>query len=322
MNLKAKIIGAAMGALGLCGLSSSAFAFPVTPSSEFPGLDLATPLPEGVYFLDVASLGGFENNPAGASAFNYNVPYIIWSTPWSFSGIHLTLLGTVPEAEVGAYHLGASSYVYGLYTPFVGGALGYNFGNGFAVSYIAGAYLPMTGTAGFDPAFDITSFHQVLAVAYHNAGWNFTGNVQYDVVSNTYGAASAGLCLPGQFSCQYLLGDYFVYNFGITRTLGKWEVGLVGYGSFDTTNTAVNSSLRATNPAACALHNNQVGCGKQSQFALGGLVGYSFGPVMIQLVVGSDVYIDHYDSYDTRGVLRVIVPLWSPPAPQIVAAKY
>ncbi len=109
MNTKSKVIGAAVGALSLCGLSTAAFAFPQTPPSERAGLDLATPLPEGVYFVDIASIGGFglAGGPAypgmTASAFNYNVPVIAWSTPWSFNGIHLTLLGALPEAEVGTY---------------------------------------------------------------------------------------------------------------------------------------------------------------------------------------------------------------------------
>ena len=60
MNTKSKVIGAAVGALSLCGLSTAAFAFPQTPPSERAGLDLATPLPEGVYFVDIASIGGYQ----------------------------------------------------------------------------------------------------------------------------------------------------------------------------------------------------------------------------------------------------------------------
>ena len=319
MNMKSKVIGAAVGALSLCGLSTAAFAFPQTPPSERAGLDLATPLPEGVYFVDIASIGGFglAGGPAypgmSASAFNYNVPVIAWSTPWSFNGVHLTLLGALPAAEVGTYStINGSSYQYGLYTPFLAAQLGYNFGNGFAISYTAGVYLPMTGTAGFDPLFDATTFHQMLALAYHANGWNLTGNFLYNIASNTSGTGGVGgLCQAAYGAaylgnCQGLLGDDFIYSLAITKTIGKWEVGMVGYGFVDTTSTAINTLYG----------------GKQSEFALGGLVGYNFGPVITQLIVGSDVATSNLTQRDTRGTLHLIVPLWNPETPKVVTAKY
>ncbi|MGO8740052.1 transporter [Rhodoblastus sp.] len=328
MNTKSKVIGAAVGALSLCGLSTAAFAFPQTPPSERVGLDLATPLPEGVYFVDIASIGGYQlagRNANGTSfsegsAFNYNVPVVAWSTPWSFSGIHLTLLAALPEAEVGTYTSryvpSSSSYSYGLYTPFLAAQFGYNFGNGFGLSYTAGVYLPMSGTAGFDPLFETTTFHQMLALAYHANGWNLTGNFLYNMASNTSGTGPVfgggdGLCRAafgaGYYgTCQGLLGDDFIYSLAVTKTLGKWEVGIVGYGFTDTSTTAINTIYG----------------GKQSSFALGGLVGYNFGPVITQLIIGSDVATSNMTTKDTRGTLHVIIPLWNPETPKVVTAKY
>ena len=321
MNTKSKVIGAAVGALSLCGLSTAAFAFPQTPPSERVGLDLATPLPEGVYFVDIASVGGYQLAGLGphgtsfseGSGFNYNVPVIAWSTPWTFNGIHVTLLAALPAAEVGTYStIHGQSYSYGLYTPFLAATFGYNFGNGFAVSYTAGVYLPMTGTAGFDPLFDVTTFHQMLALAYHANGWNLTGNFLYNIASNTSGTGGVGgLCQSafgaGYFgNCQGLLGDDFIYSLAVTKTIGKWEVGITGWGFVDTSTTAINTIYG----------------GKQSEFALGGLVGYNFGPVITQLIVGSDVAVSNMPTRDTRGVLHVIVPLWNPETPKVVAAKY
>jgi hypothetical protein len=42
---------------------------------------------------------------------------------------------------------------------------------------------------------------------------------------------------------------------------------------------------------------------KQSQFAMGGLVGYDFGPVILQGYVTSDVYQKNYGGTDVRGWL-------------------
>ena len=211
MNTKSKVIGAAVGALSLCGLSTAAFAFPQTPPSALVGLDLATPLPEGVYFLDIASVGGLQlNGPAliryvylrhrlpcqTASSFNWNIPAIVWQTPWSLGGVHLSFLFALPEAEVGTYatqesgiysrsRYATGTYQYGLYTPYLQATFAYAFGNGMSLSYSPGVYIPMSGTAGFDPLFNQWSFNQMLAFAYHMNGWNLTANVQYNIVGNT-----------------------------------------------------------------------------------------------------------------------------------------
>jgi hypothetical protein len=54
---------------------------------------------------------------------------------------------------------------------------------------------------------------------------------------------------------------------------------------------------------------------KQSQFAIGGLVGYDFGPVILQAYLTTDVDENNYGGHDTRGWGRVIVPLDNPLAP-------
>ena len=52
---------------------------------------------------------------------------------------------------------------------------------------------------------------------------------------------------------------------------------------------------------------------KQSQFAVGGLFGYDFGPLKVQFYATTDVYQRNYGGEDTRGWFRIIVPLWTPP---------
>ena len=85
MNIKTKILGAAMGALGLCGPSSAALAGSTNPPGERAGLDLATPLPEGVYFVDIAGIGNWSRRRQGRrfQLLDYNVPIIAWATPWN-----------------------------------------------------------------------------------------------------------------------------------------------------------------------------------------------------------------------------------------------
>ena len=54
---------------------------------------------------------------------------------------------------------------------------------------------------------------------------------------------------------------------------------------------------------------------KQSQVAVGGLIGKSFGPVILQAYLTTDVYEKNYGGHDTRLWGRFIIPVWQPPTP-------
>jgi hypothetical protein len=92
-----------------------------------------------------------------------------------------------------------------------------------------------------------------------------------------------------------------------TKKFGKWEFGWVGYYSTDLS-TPVPGYL------------------KQKQFAMGGLVGYDLGPVIIQGYLTTDVYERNYGGNDVRGWVRLVVPLGDPfappPAPAAVQRRY
>ena len=53
---------------------------------------------------------------------------------------------------------------------------------------------------------------------------------------------------------------------------------------------------------------------KQSQFAVGGLSGYDFGPLSLQVYATIEEYERNYGGRDTRGWFRLVVPLWKPAA--------
>jgi Putative MetA-pathway of phenol degradation len=308
MNIKATILGATMGALGLTGLSGAALAFSTTPPGERAGIDLATPLPEGIYFVDTGSIGNYRNFK-GTSNLDYNVPIVAWATPWTLGGGRFQIVVAAPTASGGA--ASPSALVRGIYNPFVAGQFAYNFGNGFSASYLAGAYIGVTGAnlhvngfVAIEDPWNQTTFHQQLALAYHGGGWNATANLMYGIVGRN-GTCGIGFGPLGSGSCniQGVQANYFNYDLALTHTFGKWEFGIIGYGSTDT---------KAMSPGAA----------EQSQFALGGLVGYNFGPVITQVVLGTDVYKHNYAAYGTNLGIHVIIPLWAPEAPKAVVAKY
>ena len=303
MNIKATIFGATMGALGLVGANSAALAGTTTPPGERAGVDLATPLPEGVYFVDLGGIGSDRGAVTKASTFDYNVPIIAWATPWTIGAGRIQLIAAAPEASIAVPSSGPwgplhnnSAYIRGMYNPFLAAQYAYNFGNGFSASYLAGAYIAVDGGNNTNP-FDQTTFHQQLALAYHGGGWNATANLMYGIVGNGYGGVHNS--------------DYFNYDLGLTHTFGKWEVGIIGYGSVTSTINPyyLNGFYQGSTPSA-------------SQFALGGLVGYNFGPVITHVALSTDVADHNYGSHATYLNIHVIIPLWNPEAPKAVVAKY
>ena len=217
---------------------------------------------------------GCRNTSPDSTCVGVDIPVLAWATPLHIFGGRLQLLTAVPVVDVGA---NGSDYTAGFYNPFFAAQLAWDLGNGFGFSYMAGFYLGVnTGVA-----FDSTSFNQRFALSYTADGWNLTANaiwgIQFDGDTSTVNP------------------DFLNVDLTATKKIGKFEIGPVAYYSTDL-NTPVPFYQ------------------KQSQFAVGGLIGYDFGPVILQAYLTTDVYEENYGGYDTRGWARIIVPLWNPPA--------
>lgn len=201
-----------------------------------------------------------------------DIPVLAWSTPWTLFGARLQFLLATPVVEVGVHH---TTYLEGIYNPFFAGQLAWDLGNGWGFSYALGAYFGVQTEVGFDSS----SLNQRFALSYTANGWNLTANaiwgIQFDSLSSTVNP------------------DFLNIDLTATKKFGKWELGPVGYYSTD-------------------LSSPFVGYLRQSQFAVGGLVGYNFGPVILQAYLTTDVYEKNYGGHDTRLWGRVIVPLGDP----------
>jgi len=201
-----------------------------------------------------------------------DIPVMAWSTPWTLFGARLQFLLAVPAVEVGVNN---TNYVSGMYNPFFAGQLAWDLGNGFGFSYALGAYFGVQTPVGFDS----NSLNQRFALSYTGNGWNLTANavwgIQFDSVSTTVNP------------------DFLNIDLTAIKSFGKWMLGPVGYYSTD-----------LSSPFAGYL--------RQSQFAVGGLVGYNFGPVILQGYLTTDVYEKNYGGHDTRIWGRIIVPLGDP----------
>jgi hypothetical protein len=161
------------------------------------------------------------------------------------------------------------SSVSGWYNPWVAGQLAWDLGNGLGVSYLFGFY---AGVAS--PVADHSgSINQRFAISYTGGGYNLTANLIY-----------------GNQMSSHTNPDFLNLDLTATKGFGKWSVGPVGYYSTDTSTPFV-------------------GYQRQSQFALGVLVGYDFGPVIMQSYLTRGVTQSNYGGNDTRLWLRFIIPL-------------
>jgi hypothetical protein len=181
-------------------------------------------------------------------------------------------LGARLQALVATPLVGAGtpgSYTAGWYNPLVAGQMAWDLGHGLGVSYLLGFY----SGVGSPVADHSGSLNQRFAISYTANGYNLTANL-------IYGTQISSRTNP----------DFINLDLTATKGFGKWSVGPVGYFSSD-----VGTPF--------------TGYQRQSQFALGVLVGYDFGPVIMQSYLTRGVTQSNYGGNDTRLWLRFIIPL-------------
>jgi len=277
---------AAACALSLCATASAALAGSVTQPGETLGLATGAQLPEGLYFLNTADWG---TRSGVDTSVGVTIPVVAWSTPWTFLGARVHFLLATPLVEVGVQH---ATYLRGVYNPLLAGQLAWDLGNNWGFSYMLGAYFD----ASSEVAWSSTSLNQRFALSYTGYGWNLTANVIWGTQFNhVTGRPQLSPC-PASFVLNGCNPDFLNVDLTATKRFDKWEIGPVAFGSTD-----LNSPI--------------AGYQQQSQIALGGLVGYHFGPLVLQAYLTRDVYQKNYGGYDTRLWTRLSFPIWTPPAP-------
>jgi hypothetical protein len=170
-------------------------------------------------------------------------------------------------------------------TFFIPGQLSWNLGNGFYAQVGLGMYAPdgtISGPKGINNVgAPYWTFQPQVALSYAKDGWNLTANMYQEF--NTKNTVSG-----------YTSGDIFHTDFTATKKFGRWSFGPVAYltdqVSSDTSSAAYNF----------------VNGGRFSDFAVGALVAYDFGPATLSLVGTDEVYA--HTSGGTPGAGNVITP--------------
>jgi hypothetical protein len=169
-----------------------------------------------------------------------------------------------------------------MYNPYADISVAWKLGGGWALTQSIGGYAPVVTSVGANQWV----FQETTALTYAGGGWNLT--------------VRPALGFTGENVTTGMKDhpDYFNIDITATKHFGKWEVGAVGYGSHDLGKAVVNGGK------------------EQAQFALGGLVGYNFGGVDVQIFATRDVFSQNYNnfdgskSYETRIWNRIVLPLW------------
>jgi len=259
---------------------------------ETIGLAVGAPLPEGVYFVNTFDWGVRTTSPNHTAAA-VNIPFVFWSTPWTFWGGRVGFLAAWPSVAAGA--VGGpphGSFDASMYNPLLLGEIAWDLGGGWGFSYGIGNYFDV----GYPFAWSTNSLRQDFAISYTANDWNLSATVGLgiDFTQFNEGRAQTSPCTnfeTGQFGgCN---PDWLNLDLTATHKFGKWEIGPVAFGSWDLSTPVVNYA-------------------RQEQFAVGGLVGYNFGPLDLQAYVTTTVWERNYGGNDTRGWFRIVVPLWTP----------
>ena len=310
--LTSAVVGAlALGALALCG--GSAYAAPVTPPGEEAGLNGAPPLPEGVYFINIFGTGGDYLLDDKRSNLSFNVPVIAWATPWQLNLLGFTgrfeVIAAAPEINnIGLVSLSAPGRDFtAMYNPLVLAGFAWDLGGGWGFSSFNGAYGPidneLRGTS------DIWVYNDRSWLGWSGklggGGYKDAGGIPF-----TFSAESVlGLTGNNLQTGQRFFPDYWNINLTAYATLGKWEVGLISFGSFDLENS--------TPLTGC--DNRAVTHCEQSRWGIGPLVGYEFPGITLQAQYSFDVYDQNYRNLDGSRMqtqqfwLKSVIPLWTAP---------
>jgi hypothetical protein len=337
------IVTAGIAALAIAGAAGSALAdesgsFQNRLSGATIGLPLGALPPAGLYTgLETAYLG-MPNSVASVGTFipggvRLSLPAIANAIPLLYVPGVSFLGATYALSAVQAFYVnttcavpgcsGAGFFGTGGANQIVGGGfvtantlwnpitLSWNLGGGLFVSGAFNFVAPdgtRTAFGQVTPNPDYWTFDPAFAISYLSANWNLTGNFFYDI--NT---RSTGNCCAGALGAGVTSGNLFYGDLHALYKLGKWSFGPVG--SFE---------VQTTNDTGCTAAATALGiCNRFGYAQAGGLVGYDFGPVDLQIWAVDSFYAQN--SAGGAGTIEVYTrlgfKLWGPEAPKPLVAK-
>jgi hypothetical protein len=297
-------------------------------SQYFRGVTIGDPMgaapPPGLYFENITMYAPSAAGHGQVQAFKVTapaeIPVLLWSTGWNFLGANLLMSLSQPYYNVEARSNAAagppfaSTHYPATHNTWVNPlTLSWNFNNGWFASAGFAFYVPDGSRYDNSPNPDYWTLEPHAGISYLGDGWNLTAYLAYNINAASAGHTGAFAGTPvAAFGNGYKSGDQAYVDLTATKKFGKWEIGPVGYFKFQTTDDRPGGGVSCATMAAATA--SQLTCGRATDIAFGGLIGYDFGPVALKLYVSHSVYTKD----DFGGVLvwsKLSFRIWGPEAP-------
>jgi hypothetical protein len=296
-GLISKLRNSAAATLLLLFTAPTVLAGSVTQPGDTMGSASGAPIPPGFYFALQANWGCSNTTPR--TCVSTEIPLFAWATPWTIFGGRLTFATAPTTAVQVAIH--DVHHASALFNPFVGSELTWDLGHNWGFTYLLGAYFDVNTSV----AYSSTSLNQRFGLSYTGNELNLTANVIWGINFDQATTRPQGFPCPvaPAFGCN---PNFINVDLTATKRFGKWELGPIGFYATDIS-TPFPGYLR------------------QSKAAMGGLVGYWFGPFILQIYATAELYEKNYGGKDKRLWSRLVVPLGNPlgnpPAPHPPAIR-
>lgn len=303
MRMNSRVVGATVGALCLCGSVTASYASSQSQPGISTGAITGAPLPDGIYNiidLNWGQRGPYQGSPE-VDIGVANPLHIIAFLPYRVLDAHpfFAVESVWAQVNVGNGYSQTIANLRGFAAQKFDAGLTWVLGGGVSVSVRSGVWIPVNSQVSLR---DFWVSQTNLAIAYVNNGWALNADFAYGTGQN--GSAMNVAPANVAFGEPATAGNaYGVVNLTALKHIEKWELGIVGFGSDD-------------------LSSPYPGYLRQSQFALGGLVGYDFGAIKGNIRLTRDVYQENEGGYDTRVWMSLFMPIWVFAKPEAVTAKY
>jgi hypothetical protein len=225
------------------------------------------------------------------------VPSLAWSTGWTFLGANVSMFLSQPgyiltawnSATAGPPFSGASFYREVSNTWVTPVELSWNIGGSWFASTGFAVHIPDGTRFNNTTNPDYWTYEPHAALTYFSNEWNFTADLTYDFNTASAGHTGVFAATPlAAFGRGYWSGDQVFLNLSGTRKFGKWEIGPVAYFMWQTNADRPGAGFSCSSLAATT--QLLITCGRATDYAIGGLIGYDFGPAALKLFMTDSIY--------------------------------
>ena len=325
-NLRGDTVGLPLGAAPPPGLYAGMLTF-VGLNGEGKGQDSAA-AGAGPHGKGLTVLGASINPDLvwapGWKMFGADVVFTVVQPLFTIAGLSTNCVnagglcvGTAPIA----FGPGSGTFYENVHNTVWAGALSWTLANGWHVS--GGFDLQGPDGSRYNGTLndDYWTFSPTAALAYLAKDWRLTANVEYDFHTasaghtGSYAAVAANVPgLPATYNAPgigYVGGQQAEIDWSAERVVGDWSFGPAGYFRWQPTADRPGSGWTCTTLAASPLYGPSLGCGRTTDIALGGLLGYDLGRAVFQIIATESVYTQ--DAFKGLSIFtRLSFEIWQP----------